>query len=624
MVARLVENVVNRVWRSFCLIVAMSGAAAAFAQEAVELGLDGPKLSAQSPWGPRAISARGLENLTAAGQLLSYVRFFHPSDQTVGVAAWDHFAVSVMDRAEPASDAGDLARRLTEAFQPIAPTLEVWAGGADEAPPVPAPSEAATHMRAWKHAGVSAMPSEHRSPVYRSEVERLPLSDGQAGGARPYAIKTLGGGVSCRLPVKCYADDTGAIPHGTAPEEWRQTDAQPTLIVGNRSTRLAGVALAWGVMQHFHPYLEEAGTEWKEALPVALAKAAIDADETAYLNTLREMIAKLRDGHAEVSKRSSRQASFLPLALEWAGDDLVVVGSHASVGRAVRPGDVVVSIDGRSAEECLGEVSRSISAATEGHMRVQSIHRIMIDLATGDPVRITLRHPDGAGYSILPRRVREWPASQALKPVVNGAEVVPGIVYFNLIGATAEQLHESMTKLESAQGIIFDVRGYPGEAAVELMSHLTDSPIQSPRWVLPVFRLPDREGVEWLDLERWLLPAKPPRLNAEVAFLADARAISFAESILGIVAHYKLGDIVGSTTAGTNGDINSFTAPGGHLVSWSGLKVLKHDGGRHHGVGVAATVPVVPTPAGIAAGRDEVLDKAVEVLRAGLASGPQP
>jgi len=48
--------------------------------------------------------------------------------------------------------------------------------------------------------------------------------------------------------------------------------------------------------------------------------------------------------------------------------------------------------------------------------------------------------------------------------------------------------------------------------------------------------------------------------------------------------------------------------PGGYRISWTGMKVLKHDGSRHHGVGILPTVPVTRTAAGIAAGRDEVLE----------------
>jgi C-terminal processing protease CtpA/Prc len=117
------------------------------------------------------------------------------------------------------------------------------------------------------------------------------------------------------------------------------------------------------------------------------------------------------------------------------------------------------------------------------------------------------------------------------------------------------------------------------------------------------------------DQSAWDLPPADEQLTAKIAFLTDGRAISYAESIMGIVEHYKLGEIVGSTTAGTNGNVNPFALPGGYRVSWTGMKVLKHDGSQHHGVGIQPTVPVQPTPAGIATGRDEVLEKAIEVLQ---------
>jgi C-terminal processing protease CtpA/Prc len=83
---------------------------------------------------------------------------------------------------------------------------------------------------------------------------------------------------------------------------------------------------------------------------------------------------------------------------------------------------------------------------------------------------------------------------------------------------------------------------------------------------------------------------------------------------MGIVEAYKLGAIVGGPTAGTNGNVNPFTLPGGYRLIWTGMQVLKHDGSRHHGVGILPTVPVVRTIAGVAAGRDELLEKAIEVV----------
>jgi C-terminal processing protease CtpA/Prc len=75
-----------------------------------------------------------------------------------------------------------------------------------------------------------------------------------------------------------------------------------------------------------------------------------------------------------------------------------------------------------------------------------------------------------------------------------------------------------------------------------------------------------------------------------------------------------MGEIVGGPTAGTNGNINPFTLPGGYNVVWTGMKVLKHDKSQHHGVGIQPTVPVQRTVAGVAAGKDEVLEAAVKKL----------
>jgi len=581
----------------------------------LESASGGPMVALQAPSAPRPLASRGSENLQAASRLLSYIRFFHASDQAVAVIAWDHFSVRVMESAEEALDAEDLVRRFEEAFAPVAPTLQLWVGTPEDAPPVPARPETATAMKAWKHRGVASMPSSHRSPVYSSAIERESIPGQDSADAQIHVVKKLGGGVSCRLPVALYADDKGTIPNCVTSNELNSASDQPTLTPLNRSTRLAGVASAWGVMQHFYPYFDVVATNWDDALGIALAKAAEDTDKLAYLDTLRALVARLHDGHAEVSSRTLAPQSVLPLALQWVGGELAVVGVHPSAADAVSVGDVVVSIDGSASLDCMEKVSRGISAASDGWMRWKSAQRIVLNLPTEDPARITFRRSDGLGYSAILARVHDVPAPSAWKPTVDGAEVGSGIVYFNLIGATAAALNRSMAKLEAARGIVFDLRGYPSDGATTLLGHLVDTPVTSARWILPVVRFPDRERVEWVDLERWSLPPGSPRLKAKIAFLTDGRAISYAESILEIVEYYKLGDIVGSTTAGTNGDVNSFTLPGGYIVSWSGLKVLKHDGSRHHGVGISPTVRVEPTLQGIAAGRDEVLEAAIKVLR---------
>jgi len=586
--------------------------------ELVVLGA-GPELQAPSP--PRELTPRGLANLRAATKLLGYVRFFHPSDQVVGVRKWDRFTSEVIEAAEPAIDAADLALRLSQAIAPLAPTVQVWAGGVDQAPPPTAMPEGTTEVVSWRHFGAGRIGPSIRGSAYSSVLDRNLASSpvSEEALARAYALRTLDGGVSCRVPIRVFADEKGTLPAGATPKELgdQPEGSGLALTALNRSTRLAAVATAWNVFQHFYPYFDVVQADWDQALSAALTSAATDVDEGAFLTTLSTLVAQLDDGHGHVHHKAVRQRSRVPLAFAWAGDDVVVCGRGDDAPAAIALGDALVAVNGQPLREFLQHRSSQISAATEGWRRTQLAEWLPSDLRSDPPATLQFRRPDGGLYEVNDVAAGSGAfVEPAMKRPAQGAEVAPGIVYFDLNGAETEALLSAMPKLEAAGGLLFDLRGYPAGAATRLMQHLIDAPAASAQWHVPIVTRPDREGWEWRQPGRWNLTPEQPRLRQPVAFLTDGRAISYAESIMGIVEAYQLGDIVGATTAGTNGNVNPFVLPGGYIVSWTGMKVLKHDGSQHHGVGIAPTVPVEPTPAGIAAGRDEVLEKAIEVVRA--------
>ena len=73
--------------------------------------------------------------------------------------------------------------------------------------------------------------------------------------------------------------------------------------------------------------------------------------------------------------------------------------------------------------------------------------------------------------------------------------------------------------------------------------------------------------------------------------------------------------MLGETTAGTNGDVTSFTTLGGIRVRFTGLRMINPDGTSTQGTGFAPDIVVHPTLTGVIAGRDEILDAAVQYLR---------
>jgi C-terminal processing protease CtpA/Prc len=479
-------------------------------------------------------------------------------------------------------------------------------------------SDASSWDLPWdsREAGYSASLSEDRP---RSGARSLLLSYRKPDPTllRPEKplVADLGGGVSAMVPLALYKDAGGTLPRasGTAPVPDKPEGFQPT--GDDRATRLADVALAWTVFQHFYPYFGVVKTDWPAELRRGLSAAATDADAQAFLTTLRRMVASLHDGHGAVYLSSQGSIGQLPLLWDWVEDQLVITRVAEGKAGELKAGDVVVSIDGRPAREALAETESLISGATPQWVRWNALRRLSYG-KKDEAVHLEARHP-GSGGTFAAQLTRSplpyGPDSLEEARPEKIAEIKPGIFYVDVGRINDADFKGAVDRLAGAKGIVFDLRGYPSDLSMGVLAHLTSQPVSSASWNVPVISRPDGQGWQW-DVSSTLVQPQSPRFKAKAAFLTDGRAISYAETWMGVVENYRLAEIVGGPTAGTNGNVNPFSLPGGYGLSWTGMKVLKQDGSRHHGVGIRPTVPVTPTLQGIAEGRDEVLEKAIEVV----------
>jgi C-terminal processing protease CtpA/Prc len=563
-----------------------------------------------------------MRNAIAFTRLLGYVRHFHPSDQAA-TADWDTLAVEGMRQIEPCEGPEQLAKALEAYFRSVAPTMQVFPSGTQPAAPAglaPPVGAAGLKLVSWFHHGAGQLRKENPPEVYRSERIYEAVTSAAPIGSEPDQIFSadLGAGVTARVPLKLYADATGTLPHRSprmpAVPDKLQVAADNQLSGNDRAARLAAVALAWNVFQHFYPYFDVVETDWPRALVTALTAAATDADERAFVDTLRRLVTALHDGHGRVSHpRLIDRSHALPLAWALVDDKLVithVVGQAADAG--FKPGDSVVEVDGESIEKTLARMRALISSATPQFVR----HILAFELRSGPDgsvVRLKVQSQDGKQREAALRRVARGAADEPRPATV--AELEPGVSYVDLDRATDVDFEAALPQLAEAKAVIFDFRGYP--KMFEFLAHLSDQTMQSAIWQIPITTKPDRLGAAEYDTSgRWDVSPKAPRLKGHLIFLIDGRAISAAETAMGIVEAYRLADIVGEPTAGTNGNVNPFTVPGGYVLSWTGMRVLKHNGSRHHGVGILPTHPVSRTIKGITEGRDEILEKALELARA--------
>ncbi|HEY1339951.1 MAG TPA: S41 family peptidase [Bryobacteraceae bacterium] len=550
----------------------------------------------------RPLTEAGLRNLVAFTRLFGIVRHFHPSDEAAA-ADWNKFTIEAVRQVEAADSPAALASVLQSVFAPVAPTLRVYTGAEPKLPVAlePGPNLQLTRWRN-KGFGQSAQNMIYNRRRVKSPGAALTLAD-------LYRIE-LAPGVTAIVPLAVFTDDQGTLPHPGAPHPPASPVPPAALSANDRATRLADVVIAWNVFQHFYPYFDVAKTDWPAVLPVTLKEAAVDKDGSAFHITLEKLVAELKDGHGRVGFNGQRQMGRAPISAAWIEGKYIVTDSAAP--DRIKPGDEIVAIDGKPSADVLADAEKLISGATPQWKRSRSAGEALL-APRGESITLTVR-PFHSTESSEVRLVCEYTGQLRAEPRPKAvvAELEPGIWYIDLTRARDQDFDAALPKFETAKGIVFDMRGYPSVSPA-WFSHVTKTPLRSAQWHVP---LVDRPGEMTFEREgEWNLPAREPYLAARKVFLTNGGAISYAESTMGIVEYYKLGEIVGEATAGTNGNVNPFELPGGYTVSWTGMKVLKHDGSRHHAVGILPTIPASRTQAGVAAGRDEILDRGIAALK---------
>jgi C-terminal processing protease CtpA/Prc len=441
------------------------------------------------------------------------------------------------------------------------------------------------------------------------------------GAPSPGAHADLDLGSGLRARVALALTDAEARPDPARKAGLDALRAALAAVAGPSDTpdldqRLADVVVAWSVFRHFYPYWSEVGVDWDSRLRPHLEAARGAEGRAAQRDAIRGLVADARDGHGSVTDpREASELAALPLSLTVVEGRLVVTSSRMPSEAPV--GAVVTTIDGVPAEERLARAI-ALTSGTKQWREVRAMLQLMLG-KKGATVKLGLDSGQGLHDVTLTFGAPPPPVKRPA-PVT---QIEPGLWYVDLTRAKMAEVFPKLDALATARGVVFDVRGYPGDAGARLLPYLLDAP-ETDRW-MHVAKIvgPFYDLAGWLDLG-WDLKPASPRIAGKVVFLTDGSAISYAESVMGYVADRKLGTIVGSTTAGANGNVASFVTPGGFNVSFTGMRVTRHDGtSPHHLVGVAPDVPVAPTVGGLRAGRDEVLERGLAIAGAGaMASAP--
>ena len=185
------------------------------------------------------------------------------------------------------------------------------------------------------------------------------------------------------------------------------------------------------------------------------------------------------------------------------------------------------------------------------------------------------------------------------------------IGYVTLASIQAEDIPKIREEFMDTRGIIIDIRNYPSTfVPFSLGSYFVSSTTPFVKFTHGNI---DNPG-EFYFAKTLKIPSKGKTYKGKLIVLVNELSQSQAEYT---AMAFRAGDnttIIGSTTAGADGNVSTIMLPGGLRTMISGIGVYYPNGDETQRTGIIPDIEVRPTIEGIRENRDELLEKAIEII----------
>jgi len=433
---------------------------------------------------------------------------------------------------------------------------------------------------------------------------------------------------SVKLAKKIYA----AIPntlYSTNSVTYPQVDTASFLAFKNKlrnywfqkpkdyseETKLANLVITLSVLKFAFPYWDDTNTNPKKLFSFLFARAFEDKKSEDYVKSFSLMAAQLNDSHMGVSYSGLVSTAMKSVAIEseMINDKIYVKHVLDSSLKYIPLGSMIDSIDGESAQKKFYSKFRLMSGSPQWRS-----YKSLLGLFDGpsDSLKLVIKENSSHRVFKIPRQspIEEYRPIALPKYLPKDGLISDNVYYYNLTGDTVmKKINTSLSSLENAKSIIFDMRGYPKDDVRGVFGHLLRCS-EHTKWMHIPRVKEDNSKIEF-ESSGWNLAPIAPYFHGKIIFLSDACAVSQSESILGYVKGLKLGTIIGKPTAGTNGDVQTINLFDDLRFFFTGSKVTNADGSKSHYKGIIPDIKVISSVPGLKGGYDEVLEKALEFAK---------
>ncbi|NEU70843.1 S41 family peptidase [Spirosoma agri] len=388
-----------------------------------------------------------------------------------------------------------------------------------------------------------------------------------------------------------------------------------TMALPNSSYRLLGLFRYWNSINYFHPTKYALPRNWAQVLTEFVPRFQQATDTLRYQRVLQQLISTIQDGHAELTiplayrLPSPEPTLYPPFDYRLLNDTLLVVRSfNDSLCQLddIRRGDGILRVGGQSVAECIDQRAQDISASNRSAL----IQRLLPSLLAGSQplVEIELIRDGQRLRKTMHRYVFERFGYRPPLPA-RSKTVPPTVGYIDLGTLSVGDIKRVMDQYRDRQGIIFDVRNYPSVSFQRLCAYLNPAPRGFARYTKPDLSFP---GVFTQPAIQHVGRNNAAYYRGKVAILCNSHTQSAAESTCMALRTAPRAQIIGSPSAGANGDVCYVHFPGGYQTRFSGRGVYTVDGQLIQGPGVPIDMKAIPTRDDLLNGTDRALQAAID------------
>lgn len=374
----------------------------------------------------------------------------------------------------------------------------------------------------------------------------------------------------------------------------------------------------WNIIEYWFPYRDLLSEDWDIVLIDSLPKIALANNAEAYQLAVIELIARVHDTHANLWSslrvRPPTGTCQLPVNVRFVEGRPMITGYAGKAGETsgMKPGDIITELDGVTVAKLLEGWTRYYAASNEP----TRLRDIAMQMTRGECGKATLRvSRNNAAVEINAERV----AREGLNAIARTHDL-PGetfrllskdVAYLKLSSVKVDQAAKYVESAAGTKGLIVDIRNYPSEFIVFALGSLfVDQKTDFVRFTEGDLSNP---GAFHYNLPLSLTP-KEPRYSGKIVILVDETSQSQAEYTSMAFRSSPRAMVIGSTTAGADGNVSEIPLPGGFRSAISGIGVFYPDKKPTQRIGIVPDREVKPTIAGIRAGRDEVLEAAIREI----------